>query len=58
MDSSDPPGEKRAADHVKSVLEREGIPVEVFAAEAYLRTWSHGLKGSGRKRPVPTEKSQ
>jgi acetylornithine deacetylase/succinyl-diaminopimelate desuccinylase-like protein len=53
MDTSDPPGgEKPAADYVKSVLEREGIGVEVFAAEAHRPNVVARLKGSGRKRPL------
>jgi hypothetical protein len=35
MDTQSPPGnEKPAADYVKQVLEREGIPVQVFARDA------------------------
>ena len=53
MDTSDPPGgEKPAADYVKDVLEREGIPVEVFAQEAHRPNVVARLKGSGRKRPL------
>ena len=53
MDTSDPPGgEKPAADYVKSVLEREGIPVEVYALEAHRPNVVARLKGSGRKRPL------
>jgi acetylornithine deacetylase/succinyl-diaminopimelate desuccinylase-like protein len=53
MDTSDPPGtEKPAADYVKGVLEREGIPVEVFALEAHRPNVVARLKGSGRKRPL------
>ena len=53
MDTSDPPGgEKPAADYVKSVLEREGIPVDVFAQEAHRPNVVARLKGSGRKRPL------
>src|SRR5262245_39282516 len=53
MDTSDPPGgEKPAADYVKAVLEREGIPVEVFAVEAHRPNVVARLKGSGRKRPL------
>jgi acetylornithine deacetylase/succinyl-diaminopimelate desuccinylase-like protein len=53
MDTSDPPGrEKPAADYLKSVLEREGIPVEVFALEPDRPNVVARLKGSGRKRPL------
>ena len=53
FDTSDPPGnEKSAADYVKSVLEREGIPVEVFALEAHRPNIVARLKGNGSKRPL------
>jgi len=53
MDTSDPPGgEKPAADYIKGVLEREGIPVEVYALEAHRPNVVARLKGSGRKRPL------
>ena len=53
MDTADPPGdEKPAADYVKGVLEREGIPVDVFALEAHRPNVVARIKGSGRKRPL------
>ena len=53
LDTSDPPGgEKPAADYVKDVLEREGIPVQVFALEAHRPNVVARLTGSGRKRPL------
>ena len=53
FDTSDPPGgEKPAAEYLKSVLEREGIPVEVFAIEPHRPNVVARLKGSGRKRPL------
>jgi acetylornithine deacetylase/succinyl-diaminopimelate desuccinylase-like protein len=53
MDTSDPPGgERPAADYLKQVLEREGIPVEIFALEAHRPNVVARLKGSGRKRPL------
>ena len=53
MDTSDPPGgEKPAADYLQAVLEREGIPVEVFALEANRPNVVARLKGSGSKRPL------
>jgi acetylornithine deacetylase/succinyl-diaminopimelate desuccinylase-like protein len=53
MDTSDPPGgEKPAADYVKDILQREGIPVEVFALEAHRPNVVARIKGSGRKRPL------
>ena len=53
FDTSDPPGgEKPAADYLKSVLEREGIPVEVFALEPHRPNLVARLKGTGKKRPL------
>ena len=53
LDTTDPPGgEKPAADYVKQVLEREGIPVEVYALEPNRPNVVARLKGSGRKRPL------
>src|SRR5688572_11509956 len=53
MDTSDPPGvEKPVADYLKQVLEREGIPVEVFALEPNRPNLIARLKGNGSKRPV------
>lgn len=53
MDTTDPPGgEKPVADYLKSVLEREGIPVQVFALEPNRPNIVARLKGNGRKRPL------
>lgn len=57
FDTSDPPmtppgGEKPAADYLKQVLEREGIPVQVFALEANRPNIVARLKGNGSKRPL------
>ena len=53
MDTTDPPGgEKPAVDYLKGVLEREGIPVEVFALEAHRPNLIARLKGTGKKRPL------
>ncbi|MGH9346192.1 MAG: M20/M25/M40 family metallo-hydrolase [Vicinamibacterales bacterium] len=53
MDTSDPPGnEKPAADYVKAVLEKEGIPVQVFSVEAHRPNVVARLKGNGSKRPL------
>lgn len=53
FDTSDPPGrEQPAVDFLKSVLEREGIPVEIFTLEPNRPNLVARLKGSGRKRPV------
>jgi acetylornithine deacetylase/succinyl-diaminopimelate desuccinylase-like protein len=53
MDTTDPPGgERPAADYLVSVLEREGIPVQVFALEPNRPNVVARLKGSGSKRPL------
>lgn len=53
FDTSDPPGgEQPAADYLKQTLEREGIPVEVFAVEPHRPNIVARLKGTGHKRPV------
>jgi acetylornithine deacetylase/succinyl-diaminopimelate desuccinylase-like protein len=53
FDTSDPPGgEAPAVVYLKSVLEKEGIPVEVFALEANRPNLVARLKGTGKKRPV------
>jgi hypothetical protein len=34
MDTSDPPGNERpAAEYLRSVLQRDGVPVQLFEAE-------------------------
>jgi acetylornithine deacetylase/succinyl-diaminopimelate desuccinylase-like protein len=53
MDTSDPPGnEKPAADYLKAVLEKEGIPVQVFSVEGHRPNVVARLKGNGSKRPL------
>jgi acetylornithine deacetylase/succinyl-diaminopimelate desuccinylase-like protein len=53
FDTSDPPGiEKPAADYLREVLEREGIPVEVFALEPNRPNVVARLKGNGSKKPI------
>src|SRR5688572_536775 len=53
MDTQSPPGnEKPAADYVAQVLEREGIPVQVFALEAHRPNVVARLAGNGSKRPL------
>lgn len=53
MDTTDPPGnEKPAADYLKQVLEKEGIPTQVFALEGHRPNVVARLKGSGAKRPL------
>ncbi len=53
LDTTDPPGgERPAAEYLKQVLEREGIPTQLFALEAHRPNLVARLKGNGRKRPV------
>jgi acetylornithine deacetylase/succinyl-diaminopimelate desuccinylase-like protein len=53
FDTSDPPGnEKPAADYVKAVLEKEGIPVQVFSLEPHRPNIVARLKGDGSRRPL------
>jgi acetylornithine deacetylase/succinyl-diaminopimelate desuccinylase-like protein len=53
FNTSDPPGNERpAADYLKQVLEREGIPVKTFELEPNRVNVVARLKGSGKKRPL------
>jgi acetylornithine deacetylase/succinyl-diaminopimelate desuccinylase-like protein len=53
MDTTDPPGgEKPVADYLKQVLDKEGIPVEVYALEPNRPNVVARLKGNGSKRPL------
>jgi len=53
FDTSDPPGgEQPAAEYLKQVLEKEGIPVQVFALEPHRPNIVARLKGNGRQRPL------
>jgi acetylornithine deacetylase/succinyl-diaminopimelate desuccinylase-like protein len=53
FDTTDPPGnEKPAADYLKQVFEKEGIPVKVFALEPNRPNVVARLKGNGKKRPL------
>ena len=53
FDTSDPPGgEAPAVAYLKAVLEKERIPVEVFALEANRPNLVARLKGTGNKRPL------
>ena len=53
FDTSDPPGgEAPAVAYLKAVLEKAGIPVEVFALEANRPNLVARLKGTGKKRPL------
>ncbi|MCX6553264.1 MAG: M20/M25/M40 family metallo-hydrolase, partial [Acidobacteria bacterium] len=53
IDSSNPPGnESKVAEHVRAILEREGIASEIFTLEPGRGSLVARLKGSGLKRPV------
>ena len=57
FDTSDPPmnppgGEKPAADYLKQVLEKEGIPVQTFSIDANRPNVVARLKGSGARPPL------
>ncbi len=44
--------ETKAAEYIKSVLDREGIPAEIFTLESGRGNVVARLKGSGKKRPI------
>ena len=53
LDTSDPPGnEQPAADYLRQVLEKEGIPVQAFTLEPGRPNVVARLKGSGTRRPL------
>jgi acetylornithine deacetylase/succinyl-diaminopimelate desuccinylase-like protein len=53
FDTSDPPGgEKPAADYLKQVLDKAGIPAELVVLEAHRPNVVARLKGTGSKRPL------
>ena len=53
LDTTEPAGnETIAASYLQQVLEREGIPVQVFEAEPNRGNLVARLKGNGRKRPL------
>ena len=53
LDTSNPPGnEHLAADYVKQVFDREGIPAQIVALDANRSNVVARLKGNGRKRPL------
>ena len=53
LDTSNPPGnEYLVTDYVKSVLEKEGILVEIFALDPKRPNLVARLKGSGRRQPI------
>jgi acetylornithine deacetylase/succinyl-diaminopimelate desuccinylase-like protein len=53
VDTTNPPGnETRVAEYLKSVLEKEHIPVQLFAREPSRANLVARLKGSGARRPI------
>jgi acetylornithine deacetylase/succinyl-diaminopimelate desuccinylase-like protein len=53
LDTSNPPGnETRAAQYIKDVLAREGIPAQILASDPSRGNVVARLKGSGRKKPL------
>src|SRR5262249_54062689 len=53
IDTSNPPGnEIRAAEYIKSVLDREGIASEIFESAPGRASIVARLKGSGKKKPL------
>ena len=53
IDTSNPPGnETKAAQYLKQVLEREGIPCRLFALEPDRANLVARIKGNGAKRPL------
>jgi acetylornithine deacetylase/succinyl-diaminopimelate desuccinylase-like protein len=53
LDTRNPPGNEHVVvDYVKGVLEKEGIPVQVFASDPTRSNLVARLKGNGRKRPL------
>lgn len=53
LDTSNPPGnEYLVTDYVKSVLEKEGIPVQIVSSDPKRPNLIARLKGSGRRQPI------
>src|SRR5690349_75687 len=53
IDTSNPPGnETKAANAIKAILEREGIPTRQFALDPARSNLVARIKGSGAKRPI------
>ncbi len=53
INTSNPPGnETQAVRYLKSLLDREGIPSEIFAKDSSRANLVARLKGSGTKRPI------
>ena len=53
IDTSNPPGnETRAAEYIKSVLEAEGIPAQIYESAPGRGNVVARLKGNGKKKPL------
>jgi acetylornithine deacetylase/succinyl-diaminopimelate desuccinylase-like protein len=53
LDTQSPPGnESRAVEYLKQVLDKEGIPYQVFAKDPQRANLVARIKGNGKKRPV------
>lgn len=53
LDTSNPPGnEKLATDYLQRVLEKEGIPVQIFSREPNRPNLVARLKGNGARQPL------
>jgi acetylornithine deacetylase/succinyl-diaminopimelate desuccinylase-like protein len=53
LDTQNPPGnEYLVTDYVKGVLEKEGIPVQIFASDPKRPNLVARLKGNGKKQPL------
>jgi acetylornithine deacetylase/succinyl-diaminopimelate desuccinylase-like protein len=53
LDTSSPPGnETRAVEYLKQVLEKEGVPHQVFAKDPSRANIVARIKGNGKKRPI------
>src|SRR3954466_5732437 len=53
IDTSNPPGnETRAVEYLKQVLDKEGIPYQVFAGDPTRANLVVRIKGNGRKKPI------
>src|SRR5205809_7832352 len=53
IDTSSPPGnETKAAEYIKKVLEREGIPAQIYELNPGRGNVVARLKGNGSKKPI------
>jgi acetylornithine deacetylase/succinyl-diaminopimelate desuccinylase-like protein len=53
IDSTDPPGrEQGVVEYLKQVLEKDGLPVQIFSKEVHRPNLVTRIKGTGRQRPL------